>query len=32
VEKRIEHALVHGIVDHIEADAEEARVKYGRPL
>jgi len=32
VEKRIEHALVLGIVDHIEADVEEARVKYGRPL
>ncbi|HKF13680.1 MAG TPA: methionine synthase [Gaiellaceae bacterium] len=32
VEKRIEHALVHGIVDHIEADAEEARQSYERPL
>src|SRR5438270_4256853 len=32
VEDRIAHALVHGIVDFIEADAEEARVKYGRPL
>src|SRR6184192_191120 len=32
VEKRIEHALVHGIVDHIEADAEEARQLYPRPL
>ncbi|MGH3081213.1 MAG: methionine synthase [Gaiellaceae bacterium] len=32
VEKRIEHALVHGIVDHIEADAEEARQAYERPL
>src|SRR5918994_4631333 len=32
VEKRIEHALVHGIVDHIEADAEEARQAYDRPL
>jgi 5-methyltetrahydrofolate--homocysteine methyltransferase len=32
VEKRIEHALVHGIVDHIEDDAEEARQKYERPL
>jgi 5-methyltetrahydrofolate--homocysteine methyltransferase len=32
VEKRIEHALVHGIVDHIEADAEEARQTYERPL
>ena len=32
VEKRLEHALVKGIVDHVEADAEEARVKYNRPL
>src|SRR5581483_844651 len=27
VEKRLEYALVHGIVDFIEADAEEARQK-----
>ncbi len=32
VEARLAHALVHGVVDFIEADAEEARVKYGRPL
>ncbi len=32
VEQRISHALVHGIVDYTEADAEEARQKYGRPL
>ncbi len=32
VAKRIEHALVHGIVDHIEADAEEARQQSRRPL
>jgi len=32
VSKRLEHALVHGIVDFIEADAEEARVELGRPL
>ncbi len=32
VEKRLEHALVHGIDDHIVADTEEARVKLGRPL
>ncbi len=32
VEKRLEHALVHGIVDYIEEDAEEARRKLGRPL
>jgi 5-methyltetrahydrofolate--homocysteine methyltransferase len=32
VEERIAHALVHGNVDFIEADAEEARQKLGRPL
>jgi 5-methyltetrahydrofolate--homocysteine methyltransferase len=32
VEERLSHALVKGIVDHIEADTEEARKKYGRPL
>ncbi len=32
LEKRIEHALVHGITDFIEADTEEARVKYGKPI
>ena len=32
LEKRIEHALVHGITDFVDADTEEARVKYGRPL
>src|SRR5207249_2734873 len=32
VEKRLEHALIQGIVDHVEADTEEARQKYGRPL
>jgi 5-methyltetrahydrofolate--homocysteine methyltransferase len=32
VEQRLEHALVKGIVDYIEQDAEEARQKYGRPL
>jgi 5-methyltetrahydrofolate--homocysteine methyltransferase len=32
VEERLKHALVHGMVDFIEADAEEARVKLGRPL
>ena len=32
VEKRLEHALVHGIVDFIEADAEEARQARVRPL
>ncbi len=32
VEKRLEHALVHGIVDFIEADTEEARQQLDRPL
>jgi 5-methyltetrahydrofolate--homocysteine methyltransferase len=32
VEKRLEHALVHGIVDFIEEDAEEARRALPRPL
>ncbi|HXR45879.1 MAG TPA: methionine synthase [Candidatus Limnocylindrales bacterium] len=32
VEERLEHALVKGITDFIEADAEEARRKFGRPL
>ncbi|MCC7042275.1 MAG: methionine synthase [Acidobacteria bacterium] len=32
VEERLAYALVHGNVDFIEADAEEARVKLGRPL
>jgi 5-methyltetrahydrofolate--homocysteine methyltransferase len=32
VEARLAHALVHGMVDFIEIDAEEARAKLGRPL
>ena len=32
VEKRLEHALVHGIVDFVEADTEEARQRLPRPL
>ncbi|MEM1451515.1 MAG: methionine synthase [Planctomycetota bacterium] len=32
VEKRLEHALVHGIVDFIDDDTEEARQGYARPL
>jgi len=32
VEERLAHALVKGIDAYIEADAEEARVKLGRPL
>ena len=32
VEERLSHALVHGIVDFIEEDTEEARQKHERPL
>ncbi len=32
VEERLTHALVKGIIDHVDADTEEARQKYGRPL
>jgi 5-methyltetrahydrofolate--homocysteine methyltransferase len=32
VEERIAHALVHGIVDFIEEDTEEARQQVARPL
>src|SRR5581483_10571084 len=32
VEKRLEHALVHGIVDFVEADTEEARQRASQPL
>ena len=32
LEKRLEHALVKGITDHIEADTEEARATIGSPL
>ncbi len=32
VEERLKHALVKGIVEHVETDTEEARVKYVRPL
>jgi 5-methyltetrahydrofolate--homocysteine methyltransferase len=32
VEKRLAHALVHGITDFIETDVEEARIKLPRPL
>ncbi len=32
VEKRLEHALVHGVVDFIEEDTEEARQRADRPL
>jgi len=32
VDERLSHALVKGIVEHIETDTEEARLKYGSPL
>ncbi len=32
VEERLSHALVKGIVDFIDADTEEARQKYAKPL
>ena len=32
VEKRLSHSLVNGITDFIEADTEEARQKYPKPL
>ena len=32
VEKRLAYALVHGVVDYIEEDTEEARQKLPRPL
>ena len=32
VEERLSYALVHGSVEHVEADVEEARQKYSKPL
>ena len=32
VEKRLSHSLINGITDYIEADTEEARLKYPKPL
>ncbi|MFL5765144.1 MAG: methionine synthase [Bacteroidia bacterium] len=32
VEERLSYALVKGLVEHIDADTEEARQKLGRPL
>ncbi|MCH8830139.1 MAG: methionine synthase, partial [Planctomycetes bacterium] len=32
VEDRLKHALLKGITEHIDADTEEARQKFGRPL
>ncbi len=32
VEKRLAHALINGITEYIDADTEEARQKYPKPL
>lgn len=32
VEERLKHSLVNGITDYIDADTEEARQKYSKPL
>ena len=32
VEERLKHSLVNGITDYIDADTEEARNKYPKPL
>jgi 5-methyltetrahydrofolate--homocysteine methyltransferase len=32
VNERIAHALVHGVVDYLEADVDEARLAHRRPL
>jgi 5-methyltetrahydrofolate--homocysteine methyltransferase len=32
VQERLKHALINGIADHIDADVEEARHLYERPL
>ena len=32
VEERLKHSLVNGITDYIDADTEEARMKYPKPL
>jgi 5-methyltetrahydrofolate--homocysteine methyltransferase len=32
VEERLKHSLIHGIVDYIDADVEEARQKYAAGL
>src|SRR4051812_23699441 len=32
VEQRLKHSLVNGITDYIDADTEEARQKYPKPL
>lgn len=32
VEERLKHAIIKGIVEHIEKDTEEARLNYPKPL
>jgi 5-methyltetrahydrofolate--homocysteine methyltransferase len=32
IEERLKYAVLHGEVEYIEKDAEEARQKYGKPL
>ena len=32
VEERLKHALINGITDYIDADTEEARLRYAKPL
>jgi 5-methyltetrahydrofolate--homocysteine methyltransferase len=32
VEERLKHALIHGNADYVEADVEEARLQYPKPL
>jgi 5-methyltetrahydrofolate--homocysteine methyltransferase len=32
VEERLKHALIKGIVDYIDTDVEEARLKYPQPI
>ncbi|MGC9450343.1 MAG: methionine synthase [Oceanipulchritudo sp.] len=32
VEQRLGHAIRHGVVDFVDEDTEEARLKYARPL
>jgi 5-methyltetrahydrofolate--homocysteine methyltransferase len=32
VEERLAHALIKGVADYVEADVEEARQKYAKPL
>ncbi|MBK7379111.1 MAG: methionine synthase [Ignavibacteriales bacterium] len=32
VEERLKHALIRGIVDYINEDTEEARLKYSQPI